>query len=360
MVFSVPNRPAFGDPPAADTAIIRKAARSGFSNGGWNYDRYKDLESLEAGKSITVADLMGPGIIRHIHTTRHHPPELFARGIILEIYFDEASEPAVSCPLADFFGDGCNGQSSYFSAQLIECAPWSYNCYFTMPFKTRARVVLRNDTKKDTKNYSYVEWETLTNWNPNFGYFHATYRRKAFQLTKNTDETFFHLKGTGHFIGRQFSVVTDEKLFRNFGFVMEGNNEVDIDGRQRVFDYLGTEDSFTFSWGFRESFAGLRAGMPLVKPGETNFLSIYRFHDHMPIRFNHELRWHINWQHESLFTNRPEWDKAVSEGGCWVDYATVFYWYQDKPGGYRHHPIPPVEHRSKPMLQHCRQKKPKG
>ena len=32
---------------------------------------------------------------------------------------------------------------------------------------------------------------------------------------------------------------------------MEGNNEIDIDGRQRVIDYLGTECSFGFCWGFR-------------------------------------------------------------------------------------------------------------
>ncbi|HNQ87993.1 MAG TPA: DUF2961 domain-containing protein [Verrucomicrobiota bacterium] len=50
-----------------------------------------------------------PGIIRHIHTTRHHNPDLTARGIVLEITFDDASEPAVLCPLADFFGDGYNG-----------------------------------------------------------------------------------------------------------------------------------------------------------------------------------------------------------------------------------------------------------
>jgi hypothetical protein len=28
-----------------------------------------------------------------------------------------------------------------------------------------------------------------------------------------------------------------------------------------------------------------------------------------------------------------------------VDYATVFYWYQDSPGGYRHEPLPPLAER---------------
>jgi hypothetical protein len=335
----------------ADLPLIKTETRVGFSNGGWKYDRYKDLKSLDAHSSIVVADLKGPGVIRQIHTTRHEPADLFARGVVLEIYFENESTPAVCCPLADFFGDGCNGRSMNFSSLLIECAPWSYNGYFPMPFKDAAKVVLRNDTDRDAMNYSFVEWESLPDWNPELGYFHATYRRKALQLTKDTDELFFSTRGAGHLIGRQFSVVTDEPIFHAFGFVMEGNNEVNIDGVERTFDYLGTEDSFTFAWGFRETYAGLRAGMTLVEPGRINYLSVYRFHNHMPIRFNRELQWRINWQHEQLFTGNPIWHKAVADNGCWVDYATVFYWYQDSPAGYEHAPLPPVEERKKPLLR---------
>ena len=243
-------------------AVIQNDSTTGFSNAGWKYDRYQDLPSLDAHQRMVVADLTGPGIIRHIHTTRHHPPELTVRGIVLEIYFDDAQEPAVACPLADFFGDGCNGKSMYFSTPWVECAPWSYNCYFPMPFAKRAKVILRNDTDKDVMNYSYVEWEPLEKWSEQLGYFHATWKRRVFQLSKDTEMEFFHVQGSGHILGRQFSVATDEPLFQNFNVVMEGNNEIDIDGRERAVDYLGTEDSFTFSWGFQQTFAGLRGHAP--------------------------------------------------------------------------------------------------
>ena len=166
---------------------------TGFTNAGWNHDRYADLPSLDAHKSITVADLKGPGIIRHIHITRHilQPKELVSRGVVLRIWFDDAEEPAVQCPLADFFGDGCNGEIGDFSTPLIECVPLSYNAYIPMPFKSRARVVLRNDTDVDIKGYSYVEWENLPEWNDNLGYFHAAFDRKCFQLTKDTSEMLF-------------------------------------------------------------------------------------------------------------------------------------------------------------------------
>ena len=102
----------------------------------------------------------------------------------------------------------------------------------------------------------------------------------------------------------------------------------------------------------------------LVKTDPPCKLSIYRFHDHQPIRFNKSLRWHINWSHERMFfggwgkpsleKNAPsgaKWAAAVARGGCSVDYAAVYYWYQTVPGGYRHVPLPPVAERAKLMLR---------
>lgn len=331
--------------PSPDLAIIRNDLDTRFSNAGWAFDRYPDLPKLVANSRMVVADLTGPGVIRHIHTTRHHPVSVFARGIVVEITFDNAEEPAVVCPLADFFGDGCAGKSQYFSTPLIECAPWSYNCYFPMPFKERAVVVFRNDTPYGAGNYSYVEWEPLPEWDENLGYFHAAYERTQKHLDSQAYLPIISLKGSGHVIGRQMSVVTSEPLFRRFDWVMEGNNEVDIDGVERVVDYLGSEDSFTFSWGFQDPFIGVHAGMPHVLLGETNELSIYRFHDHMPIRFRESLTWEINWREEPGFRNNDGLDKAAAEGRNLVDFAWVTYWYQDAPGGFQHKPIEPLEDR---------------
>jgi len=334
-----------------DQAIIRTDVQTGFANGGWNLDRYSDLPRLDANKSMPLADLKGPGVIRHIHITRHQPKDLAARGVVLEIWFDDAEEPAVQCPLADFFGDGCNGSGRDFSSLFIECAPWSYNCYFQMPFKSRARVFLRNDTDKNLSSYSYLEWENLPEWDERLGYFHATYSRRCFQMATTTDQVFFETEGSGHIIGRQFSVVTDEPVFERFSAVMEANNEVDIDGQPRRVDYLGSEDSFTFSWGFQQPFTGLRAGMTLVKGDLPCMLSIYRFHDHQPIRFGKSLRWHLNWSQEKQMSGNkkfgPKWEEAIAKGGGWVDYATVYYWYQNSPGGYKHQPLPAVAERAK-------------
>ena len=80
---------------------------------------------------------------------------------------------------------------------------------------------------------------------------------------------------------------------------MEGNNEVAVDARPKAFDYLGSEDSFTFSWGFNRLWTGPHAGIThLTTKGDHSRLSIYRFHDHMPIRFDRELVWTIDWRNE--------------------------------------------------------------
>ena len=89
--------------------------------------------------------------------------------------------------------------------------------------------------------------------------------------------------------------------------------------------------------------------MTVVKPEVPCQLSIYRFHDHQPIRFKQSLRWRIDWSQERFFTGRPEWAAAVERDGCWLNYATVYYWYQSVPGGYRHSPLPPVTERGRFM-----------
>jgi hypothetical protein len=70
---------------------------------------------------------------------------------------DDAPEPAVLCPLPDFFGDGANGKSAHFASSFVEKVPEAWNAYFPMPFAKSARVVIRNDTDVDTAAYAYLE-----------------------------------------------------------------------------------------------------------------------------------------------------------------------------------------------------------
>ncbi|MBI5384980.1 MAG: DUF2961 domain-containing protein [Verrucomicrobia bacterium] len=328
-----------------EITVLKPAMPSGSVSAFWNVDRqYLNQPALTPRSRVTVADLKGPGVITLLRFA--DVPGIararLLRGIVVEIYFDDASEPAVLCPLPDFFGDGANGKSVEFASRFVEKVPVAWNAYFPMPFKTSAKVIFRNDTDVNTMAYMYLEWEKSPEWNPALGYFHATYRRKGFVLSNDSREEFLRVQGRGHFLGRQFTIASDQPRYAGFNFIMEGNNEVDVDGRRRAFDYLGSEDSFTFSWGFNRTWTGPHAGMThILTRGPTSRLSIYRFHDHMPIRFDRELVWTIDWRSE---------DVGFGKQRGWVDYATVFYWYQDSPGGFRHEPLPPVAERCLDIL----------
>jgi hypothetical protein len=351
-----------------ERAAIRRGHSSGMRNGGWAYDAYPELETLGAGKTMTAASIEGPAVITCIHITQHfvyipsiepHPEKwkaLGARGILLEIFFDGADTPAVQAPLGDFFADGCGGRAAHFSTPFVEKAPEAYNCFIPMPFRKSARVTLRNETDRDINNYTFVEYEKLDALPEDAGYFHASWKRMAFQLNRDTDRRFFHIDGCGHLIGRAWSVCTREEYFKDFHFVMEGNNELRIDGEEQPrIDYLGTEDSFGFSWGFRSLFSGLYNGINYLNRELPSMLSIYRFLGSNAVRFIKSLDLRIDWTHEFRTWTPENYKKfltairnANQSGGAYVDYAMTQYWYQDTPGG-AHAPLPPLEKRLIPV-----------
>lgn len=359
-------------PPASEAdglARLKPGVRNRVANGGWKYDAYPNLESLDAGKTITIADIQGPARINTIHFTgRPGANQDLARSLVLEIFFDGSPLPAVSVPFGDFFADG-TGRAAYFTTPFVEKVPDSYNCYIPMPFAKSARVTLRNDSKKNIYNYSYVEWETLPAWDASQGYFHASWQRHAFQLGPDTAEKFVALQGSGHLVGQSWNINTDEPEFAGMMFVMEGNNEYRVDGEaEPSINYLGSEDAFNFSWGWHEVFNGTKVGINYLsfkadehfqltfedKKSKRSRLSTYRFRDRDAIRFARSLDLTVNWTKE--FRHSPDVmrlldrvRKRTQQGGGWVDYAVTTYWYLNNPKG-PGLPMPPIDEREKVFL----------
>ena len=342
---------------------IKREYNFGATKAGWKYDSYPELESLDAHKSMTIAEIKGPAVITNFHSTQHLvqdpeiPPDqqraLSVRGLILEIYFNDNLIPSVRVPLGDFFADGCLGKASDFTSLFIEKAPMSYNCFIPMPFEKSVRIILINETKYDLINYSFVEFEKLNSWNDDLGYFHATWKRFPFQLKENTNQHFIHIDGKGHLIGQSCSISTDEPMFKGFYYVMEGNNEIRIDGEEKPReDYLGTEDAFGFSWGFQKVFEGLYNGMNFVQPGKPTLVNIYRFRGNNSIGFTKSFDLRLNWAND--YTDKKIFLKRISrldsKNRGWIDYATTYYWYQ-KEIGYEHEPMMSLNDRTKLILK---------
>jgi hypothetical protein len=307
--------------------------RTGMVNALWPHDAYPELPTLQPGATVTIADIKGPAVITCLHVTQFRDAAAH-RGIVLRIYWDDASQPAIECPLADFFADGLQGKSMCFSTPFMEKVPHAYNCYLPMPFRARARVDLLNETDRAFDGYSYVEYETLPEVPDDYGYLHASWDRRTICIPREK-LLLADLHGRGHLVGTNLSITSNEPDFQGAQFIMEGNDEHFIDGESRQsLDYLGTEDYFSFSWGFQQPFVGLQAGITYVNHEVLPFeLAVYRFRDANVIRFERSLRVQVNWEWEftratSESKARKLREKLDAAGGKPIDIACTVYWYQ--------------------------------
>jgi hypothetical protein len=74
-----------------------------------SYDRTggnRDWIDVEPGERRTLAEIDGPGLVRHLWMTMGLPQDDYLRRVILRMYWDGSDEPSVECPIGDFFGLG--------------------------------------------------------------------------------------------------------------------------------------------------------------------------------------------------------------------------------------------------------------
>mgnify|MGYP002188079206 FL=1 len=116
------------------------------------------IRTVRSGESVTLMDVEGPGVIRHIWMTvtdRTSPtgPDVL-RNLILEFYWDGEDSPSVQCPIGDFFCCGHAQSCTINSIPVMVNPNRGFNCYFAMPFE-HARIVLRNDHNEDVPAFFY-------------------------------------------------------------------------------------------------------------------------------------------------------------------------------------------------------------
>src|SRR5882724_7274160 len=100
--------------------------------------------SFPGGATLELADIAGPGIIRHIWMTC--APETW-RSVILRMTWDDESTPSVEVPLGDFFANGWCRRSIVNSEPIAAMAGGGLNSYWAMPFRSRARISVENRGK---------------------------------------------------------------------------------------------------------------------------------------------------------------------------------------------------------------------
>lgn len=282
---------------------------------GW---KIRPCITLPAGSKVTLAEIKGPGTIRHIWIT---VAEVAYRNCILRMFWDDENTPSVEVPLGDFFCCGHALRTKVNSIPVAVNPSGGFNSYWPMPFVKSARIEIENQWHQDIGGFFYqIDYE-LGEVPQDLAYFHAQWRRAVTKIDRPEHVILEGVKGKGHYVGTYLAWTQLSNGWWGEGeikFFMDGDKEYPtICG-------TGTEDYFCGAWGFGDTYSTAFLGYPLwVKnEGEVPKHGLYRWHILDPIRFEKDLKvtiqalgWWPNGKYQPLQD----------------DIASVAYWYQIEP-----------------------------
>lgn len=288
---------------------------------GWKVNPYV---LVPGGTTAVLADIKGQGAIRHIWIT-HTLEE--TRRIILRIYFDGQSSPAVCTPLSDFFCNADEMEYRQISSLAVCFNPRrAMNSYFEMPYFKGFRMEVENLSSSTTGVYYQIDCEEKK-IDPDSLYFHAQFRRVNPLPYKEVYTILDNVKGNGQYVGTYLHWGV-----KNNGWWGEGEIKFFIDG-DKEFPTIcgtGTEDYICGSHDFEVNGNYTEFTTPysgLSKVGYTDaaycsqrYFDIYRFHINDPVYFKEDLKVTIHalgWRSGGRY--RPLCD----------DISSVAYWYSD-------------------------------
>ena len=302
---------------------------SGLSAGGRNrrvssnqqpdwHSENLDMNWLMPGQSVNMPVLEGPGVITHIWFTSHSGWVGELNSLALRIYYGDSNEAGVEVPLGDFFAVG-HGRPAVVESVPVQVSPTgSLTCYWRMPFRKKARIVVTNDNPdRSTGLYWQVDWVQLKDLPPETPYFYARYRQE-YPAVEGSDYLIADLKGSGYYVGTVMSVTLGQN-----GWFGEGDDFFYIDGEQvPSLQGTGSEDYFNDAWGFRTR-TGHWFGQPRWQGDTAGDSGVcYRWHLPDPVHFTESLKVAI--EHKG---NRDD-----SEDGFYLErpdfVSSVAYWYQ--------------------------------
>lgn len=282
-----------------------------------------DAFPLAPGETKVLADLEGPGKITHVWMTIFSEDLRYPRSIVLRIYWDGSSIPSVETPVGDFFGSG-NGMKADLNSLPVKVSSYgrAYNCYWVMPFRTRARITLTNESEKRTPScYYMIDWRKLDEAPEGLMYFHARYHQE-YPVKVGEPYTVFNGRGNGHYVGSVLS--SQAALGHWYG---EGDDFWYIDGAETPsLAGCGTEDYFNDAWNMRVH-SGPYTGCTIFEPRGVDWrVTAYRWHIPDPVIFKKSLKFTmeragfiIDEMGRTIDSFRPRPDK----------WSSVAFWYQD-------------------------------
>jgi hypothetical protein len=293
-----------------------------------NWDNF----NIAPGETHVLLDAQGPGVITHIWMTFLGPePQDWAKQgsanhqeIMLRMYWDGGSRPAVEAPVGDFFANCFGKRSEVISLPVIVEDADSYNSYWNMPFQKSARIEIENQSDKPLSLLYYnIDWIKKDKLPKDTPYFYAQYRQE-YPVQHGKDYLLLETTGKGHYVGTVLAVRTRSPAW--FG---EGDEKIYIDGEAKASIWgTGTEDYFLSAWGLKRTSTPY-FGVPYFDQGGIvgGRTSAYRWHLNDPIVFRKGIR--VTLEHFGWISpdENPEY-RSNSWNEREDDYASVAFWYQ--------------------------------
>ncbi len=306
-----------GGRATAETTLHAPSAHHARELGpGW---KISPCRPVPAGETVVLMDERGQGLIRHIWMTLDPS---FYRNLVIRIYWDDSPDPSVECPVGDFFCCAW-GQAHPVTSVPVNVNPkGGLNSYLPMPFRSRARVEISNESARNLDRFFYTIDYSLESLPVESLYLHALFRHTA-GVEYGCDYSILDgVAGSGHYVG---TFMAWEQ--RSSGWWGEGEIKIylDDDSDFPTICGTGTEDYFGGAWCFGENYSAPYLGYRLVsgtegEPGAR--MNMYRFHIPDPIFFRTAIRitmQALGWQSDARYLPLED------------DISSVAFWYQTLP-----------------------------
>ena len=290
---------------------------------------------IAPGETFVLADIEGSGAIQHIWLT----PTGGWRNQILRMYWDDDPQPAVECPVGDFFACGWGEYAPGLVARRVRQPGQRVQLLLGDAVPQAGRITLTNES--DEERIALLP-----------DHLHAVRRaRRRGLLLRPVPARQPAAEGRGRTRSSTACAAGASTSARTGvgrqqpGWWGEGEIKffIDGDGEFPTICGTGTEDYFCGSYNFDVGGAATRefttpyAGMPQVLRPDGTYRSqqrfgLYRWHITDPIRFEPDLRvtmQALGWRRGGRYLQLQD------------DIASVAYWYQTLPLA----PFPPLPDR---------------
>lgn len=294
------------------------------------------VRHVQAGETITIADIKGPGMIRHIWLTTHQKPSLL-RGVILRFYWDDQTHPSIEAPIGDFFGFA-HGQTPAFESAVHSVGEkLGMNIWLPMPFAARARLEICNQSEQRMPLFYQVDYTLGDEITDHTGYLHVAFQRQN-PTTIGEDFVLLERHGCkGRYLGAVMGIRPSDSLWWG-----EGEMKVYLDGDTEFATIVGTgaEDYVGLSWGIQQNAFQYHGANWRENPddSDTGAVSMYRWHIQDPIWWRQDIKVAIQ-----QIGHRPANAQTIEAYKQELferqdDWSAASFWYESIPSA----PLPPM------------------